>query len=570
MNDNPPENEFYYKKLDLSLSDLMKSNSIQMNDDLQRQSISIEKLNAFDKDVLNKYLIYTIDYYSTPNSTQLPFYVEKYTGELKYLINEDSESTDLILIEKNYQFNVIVTDTLYSMSILFDVRLINNKPIVSINENDDNLLFFYNLQLPATLQNQNYVINRINLTKFSLNTLKRSRNIQYDYNLTYEFQYGDNNQDLFQIDYNTGVIRIVGSVVNYGFYTFKVLIRNNSDSRLSNQVVYLISTIFVQIRPVFDLNSIQNVFYLTDKNVKIYNLINDTSYNLNFKLLSQQYQYLFQVNEFNGTLECKNVGYLLNNSSYVLNIAVTSDLNGYLGSIQVILNTNFTDSSNNANTNIDVFNQVLNKTYLQTDTITFDLREDLPIGSLVIDFNQYYNSNDIIYKFNLTDEETLNSSVYFYIQPLNQVILKLRLNYNYVSRLSLKLFAFKFSNNQIQLTKAITFNINLIKVNNLKPQFPYLNYKFNLKINDLVQKNNEKYLISNIKAYNKYSQSSILYYLQTYNGDDDYDSSLTDYLQISPSVVNTGSFASARNSLVDSTDNTGKRIHHLITFEIQS
>jgi hypothetical protein len=80
INDNQPTNDFYYKKLEINLANYLT------NSENQYSSILINTLNAGDKDSLNRYLIYEIDY----NNTNLPFKIDKYFGNLEYIINSNT------------------------------------------------------------------------------------------------------------------------------------------------------------------------------------------------------------------------------------------------------------------------------------------------------------------------------------------------------------------------------------------------------------------------------------------------------------------------------------------------
>ncbi len=158
------------------------------------------------------------------------------------------------------------------------------------------------------------------------------------------------------------------------------------------------------------------------------------------------------------------------------------------------------------------------------------LSENLPTGSLIIDLNSkrnYSNLFEIKYTLNSSNIE----KIYFYFQN-GQLILKHKFDCELQNEINLQILCFNITtqtNLQLNIVNIFNIKLNIVKFNNQKPQFAYISYNFSLNIEEISLNQTEKYFIDYIKAYNKYSQSTILYYLQSYDelnddGTNDYDS----------------------------------------------
>jgi hypothetical protein len=507
INDNQPTNDFYYKKLEINLANHL------INSENQYSSILINTLNATDKDSLNRYLIYEIDY----NNTNLPFKIDKYFGNLEYILN----SSDDINLPKLYEFSVIINDYKFKCSVLFEVLIFKTEPIVKLDGLDAN----YEIAKSSLIDSTNeMIVTKLNLNQFSLKHFD-----DYSNDLTYEIIYYEKER-IFSIDYNSGILRVKTKMVNeLEDYSMKILVRNSSQS---SRIVYLVVNVFIKF--IDDNIRIDEKKFYFDSNQQnlTYSLLTTkgNSLSINSMIIYQEFTNLFVIDKYTNRIWCSECKRFKNNYYNLVILVSTSDFNqSEIFYIQFIRN----QTTNKSNYLPQRFNSTLS-TSEQVKNIEFSLNENLPVGALILDLNlmrNYSNSTQTIYKlFNNTKESTF----YFHFQN-GQLILKYKFDYEVRNEINLQISCLNLNGTQnveLNINTIYNIKIKIIKYNNQKPQFAYISYNFKLNINDLMMNQTEKYFIDYVKAYNKYSQSSISYYLQSYDEiSDDYSNNDDDLIQ---------------------------------------
>ena len=473
----------------------------------QYSSVLIDVLNSTDKDSLNKYLIYSIDY----NNRNLPFKIDKYFGHLDYILNDDDDG----FLPKEYKFHVIVTDYQFKISIFFEVLIFKIQPIVIL----DNLFLDYEIPVSKIENSKDEIIvAKINLSKLNLKI--------HTNELTYEIIFNENSCK-FNIDFNTGLLMTdANKLYMEGFYFMKLRVQN---AKSSNQNVYLLIDVMIKIiNDKFEI--IEDKFFLNSNQYEEFLFFKNRNLNINSKIIYQEYENLFEINKFENKIFCKEC----KNSHYNLIVLLTSPFNeSKIVYLEFLKNKTSIDKTQE--NQIVEFNTTWLQEYTEIKNIELNIKENLPLGSLIIDLNSMRNYTNVlqtIYKLNDTNNQLKDKSLYFYFQN-GQLILKRKFDFELHSEIYFQVLCLsliKLKNNQhLNLNVVYNIKLNIIKFNNQRPQFAYIRYSYNLNINDLMLNQTEKYFIDHIKAYNKYTQSSILYYLQSY--DEINDDSSNNYIQ---------------------------------------
>ena len=496
------------------------------NHNSQHTSILLTSLNASDKDVLNKYLIYSIDY----NKENLPFKIDKYFGNLEYILNHDDDDD---LVSKLYTFNVLINDYEFKISILFEILIYKSQPIVILED----LNVYYDIPRSIIKYSKNEAIIA-KLNPFQLNLTHIDTSTEFKYEIVYQEQ-----GNKFSIDYNTGILRTNSANLDENSYSMKILVRNSTKS---NKIIYLIINVFMAIHND-EINVRQNEFFLKSQNETFLLFQEQEAPIKKVEIIFQEYQNLFIIDKFTNKIWCTACEKLDKKVFNVILVISTVFNKSQIVFIQ-FFNNQSTISSNilteSVNSVIDLNGEVKNL------ELTFN--ENIELGTLILDFNlirNYTNIFQTMYHLNSTN----SSTIYFYFNN-GQLILKRKFDYELENVINLQILCIQLSGThhlQLNIKSIYNLKLKITKFNNHRPQFAFNNFKFNLNINDLELNKTEKFFIDYIKAYNKYSQSSILYYLQSY------DETMDDYLNNDNDLIQ-GYVESSRSLSIQNNDNNGK------------
>ena len=495
INDNQPTSDFYYKKLDVNLANYLIDSKNRYS------SILIDNLNGKDKDSLNKCLIYEIDY----NNTNIPFKIDKYFGNLEYMM-----TTSGISEPKLYKFNVIINDYQFKCSVLFEVLIFKTEPIVKLDGLDVN----YEIA-KSTINNNSTIIAKLNLNQ-----------LDYSNDLTYEVIYYEKERK-FSVDYSTGIIRAASNITELDDYSMKILVRNSTKS---SRIVYLIVNVFIKfIDDNIKIN--EKIFYFdSSQQNETYSLIANSS-KMNSFIVYQEYKNLFSIDKYTNRLWCSECRDYTRNTFSLIVLVSTFFNQSEIFYIQFKRNQTVAKSNNSTETFNSTLPAVING---EVKNIELNLNENIQIGTLILDLNSmrnYSNLTQTIYKlFNNT-----NDSIFYFHFQNGQLILKYKFEYELKSEINLQILCLNLVGRKmltLNVTTVYNIKIKIVKYNNQKPQFAYISYNFELNIKDLMVNQTEKYSIDNVRAYNNYSQSSISYYLQSFDEiSDDYSSNDYDLVQ---------------------------------------
>ncbi len=386
-----------------------------------KKSSLLERNNEtiYEFDLKTNEYEYKIDYES--NHLNLPFEIDQYTGKVNYLISEDIYEYDLDG-EKYFNFDILIASKYTIAKFNFEFILINDDPIVFINENSLEVKF--------------YIENKTLLTKKIIGKIDLPSLFQSNKQLFKFFQYSksflnyiiEDSISLFELNKLSGLLTIKNTVESFKneYYFLNVKVNGTVGKRIV--IISINVLIFIQKEiQSFSLKK-EYDFYLNyfEQN---FQLIDTHNLNMEVRFKIMNANNICEINWLTGILHC--LANKFNSNNTILNVLI----------IFKNKNKNKIENAQYVKVRIHNFKQVKTENSIDTSSLNDEIELNLTIEqtcqSITIDFKDLLKNK---YELNL------NASSYRFVFAYQQESSNKISNYFSLDQYSFLLKQFRFTN----------------------------------------------------------------------------------------------------------------------------